>query len=125
MARVLGGKYSPNNTFPKTNLGTNPSYTWRGIWEARDVVQLGIRKRIGNGSNTMIWSGPWIPRTQTRMVVSPHGGSRTDMRVAELNAPDGVSWNVPPVQLIFLPFEQDWILSIRLSCNSPDFNDFN
>ncbi|KAK9749029.1 hypothetical protein RND81_02G097800 [Saponaria officinalis] len=68
----------------------------------------------------MIWSGPWIPRTQTRRVVSPHGGSRTDMRVAELNAPDGVSWNVPPVQSIFLPFEQDRILSIFLSHNKPD-----
>lgn len=32
--RLYKAKYLPNNSFFESQLGRNPSYTWRGIWEA-------------------------------------------------------------------------------------------
>ncbi|XP_074315698.1 putative mitochondrial protein AtMg00310 [Silene latifolia] len=58
MVRVLGGKYFPNRSFMKAELGSNPSYTWRGILEAREVLMKGLRRRIGNGLSTKVWQDP-------------------------------------------------------------------
>ncbi|XP_074296913.1 putative mitochondrial protein AtMg00310 [Silene latifolia] len=61
MVRVLGGKYFANGSFMAATLGTAPSFTWRGILEAREVLKLGARKRIGDGLSTLVWLDPWIP----------------------------------------------------------------
>ncbi|KAK9666515.1 hypothetical protein RND81_14G190200 [Saponaria officinalis] len=116
MSRVIGSKYFPNSSFLESNLGANPSYTWRGIWEAREVVKLGLRKRIGNGLNTFVWTDAWIPGTQSGMVLSPRGSAHVEMRVSDLIDAGRQKW----VQSLFLPFEQDRILGIRLSPNKPD-----
>ncbi|XP_074293350.1 putative mitochondrial protein AtMg00310 [Silene latifolia] len=42
MVRVLGGKYFSNRSFMKAELGTNPSYTWRGIYEANEALMVGL-----------------------------------------------------------------------------------
>ncbi|XP_074318894.1 uncharacterized protein LOC141655729 [Silene latifolia] len=41
MVRVLKAKYFPSTSFMEAELGVAPSYTWKSIWEARDVVKLG------------------------------------------------------------------------------------
>ncbi|XP_074301200.1 uncharacterized protein LOC141632558 [Silene latifolia] len=58
-----GGKYFANGSFMAATLGTTPSFTWRGILEAREVLKLGARKRIGDGLSTLVWLDPWIPGT--------------------------------------------------------------
>ncbi|KAK9743297.1 hypothetical protein RND81_03G230200 [Saponaria officinalis] len=66
MLRVLLGKYCPGGAYMRAELGSNPSYSWHGIWEAREVLLRGIRRRVGNGFSTRIWGDPWIPKTQSR-----------------------------------------------------------
>ncbi|XP_074302792.1 putative mitochondrial protein AtMg00310 [Silene latifolia] len=87
MARVLKAKYFPNTSYTEADIGANPSYTWRSIWEARDVVKLGARKRVGNGKDTRVWSDPWIPNTKAKRAMSPRGNSNEQMRVEELMVP--------------------------------------
>ncbi|XP_074289594.1 uncharacterized protein LOC141614747 [Silene latifolia] len=117
MARVLAGKYFHNKSFMQADLGTNPSYTWRSIWEARCVLEKGIRRRIGDGLSTRVWRDAWIPGTQTGKVISPRGECDGNMLVASLLRPDGLTWDTSKVRTFFLPFEQERILSIRLSIN--------
>lgn len=43
----------------KTNilwmLGSNPSYMWRSIWEARIFLLSGVRWRVGKGNSINVW----------------------------------------------------------------------
>ena len=47
--QILKAKYYPYSSFMTAELGSNPSYTWRGIWEARWVLRRGVRWRVGDG----------------------------------------------------------------------------
>ncbi|XP_074288147.1 putative mitochondrial protein AtMg00310 [Silene latifolia] len=119
MARVLKGKYFPNKEFMESDLGTTPSYTWRGIWSTRRVVLLGARKRVGDSKSIWVWADPWIPNTQSRRVISPRGEQVDDLRVCELFNEDGVTWNEEKLATLFLPFECERIQQIRISESKP------
>ena len=49
--QVLKVKYFPRCDFVNTPLGNNPSYTWRSIMSAQNLVMGGLRWRVGNGEN--------------------------------------------------------------------------
>lgn len=52
-------------------LWGNPSFTPRGIWVARSLINTGLRWRIGDGEKVCIWEDRWIPRPLTFKVISP------------------------------------------------------
>ncbi|XP_074369747.1 putative mitochondrial protein AtMg00310 [Apium graveolens] len=58
---LMKARYFPHTDFLNAKLGANPSYTWRSILEAQDVIKQGCRKRIGDGQSTNIWEVPWLP----------------------------------------------------------------
>ncbi|XVF28838.1 hypothetical protein REPUB_Repub15cG0066500 [Reevesia pubescens] len=59
---VLKHKYFPHSSFIDAKVGNNSSLTWRSLCEARGVLNLGLRWRIGNGDQARILEDPWIPR---------------------------------------------------------------
>lgn len=38
---VYKANYFPDTNFLDSKLGTNPSYTWRGIWESKKWLKRG------------------------------------------------------------------------------------
>jgi hypothetical protein len=60
-ASVLKGKYFPQEDFMTVGKKNNPSHTWRAILAGRKVLELGLIKRIGDGTSTNIWNDKWIP----------------------------------------------------------------
>ncbi|CAN0875059.1 Uncharacterized mitochondrial protein AtMg00310 [Linum grandiflorum] len=50
VVRILKTKYFPQGDFLSVNLGSNPSLTWGSIMEARLVVKLGYRWKVGDGT---------------------------------------------------------------------------
>lgn len=40
----------PNTDFLGSQLGNNPSYIWKGIHAAKDLVGAGTRWKVGDGS---------------------------------------------------------------------------
>ncbi|XP_074313724.1 uncharacterized protein LOC141648916 [Silene latifolia] len=115
MVGVLKGKYFPNCSFMEAVIGNNSSYTWRSICEAKKVMGLGIRRRVGDGKGTRVWLDPWIPGTSSRCVISPRGGFDLETKVAELMVVGEARWNREKVEAMFLPFEAERIMNIRLS----------
>ncbi|KAK9748971.1 hypothetical protein RND81_02G093700 [Saponaria officinalis] len=105
--------------FLDAEVGNNPSYTWRSIWGTREVLSLDLRKCEGNGLSTDIWSDPWIPGTQSRKIISLRNGTPEQM-VAELLNDNRDGWSTEKVRSLFLPFEQDRILNIRVSDSRPN-----
>ncbi|XP_074306435.1 uncharacterized protein LOC141641679 [Silene latifolia] len=114
MVRVLGGKYFPNRSFMKVELGTSPSYTWRSIYEAKEALMVGIRRRVCNGLSTRVWYDPWVSGTKTRMVLSPMDAADDELLAAELLDVSGKAWDISKVRKFFHPFEQQHILNTRI-----------
>jgi hypothetical protein len=55
-ARVLKAKYYPNGGLLEANLGSRPSLAWRSILSAKDLFQVAICLRIGDGNTAKVWS---------------------------------------------------------------------
>ena len=53
-------KYFPSGDYLSSNLGSNPSFVWKSIWLAKEVVKLGYRMRIKSGEITNVWNDPWV-----------------------------------------------------------------
>ena len=41
--RVYKAKYFPRSDFIEASLGSQPSFAWRSIWAAQDIVKRGLR----------------------------------------------------------------------------------
>ena len=54
VTRLMKAKYYLNTSFIDAKFGGNPSYMWRSIHKARDVIKQGCGRRIGDGESTNI-----------------------------------------------------------------------
>jgi hypothetical protein len=60
VAKLIKARYFPRSTLFETPLGYSPSFAWRSIWKARQVLLLGCRWRIGGGDKIRVMSDPWL-----------------------------------------------------------------
>ncbi|CAH9124076.1 unnamed protein product [Cuscuta epithymum] len=115
VGRILKSRYYPNTDFFGAKVGANPSFTWRSIMEAKEVVASGIRQRVGDGKETMVWGHAWLPGKGDGKVKSPRPPGVQDMNVTALVTEDGNAWNVARVKELFNEEEAKVILSIPRS----------
>ena len=57
--KVLKAKYFAESNFMEAQLGHKPSYTWRSLMAAKEVIGKGLRWNIGNGRKVNIWADKW------------------------------------------------------------------
>uniref|UniRef100_A0A803Q6D5 Uncharacterized protein n=1 Tax=Cannabis sativa TaxID=3483 RepID=A0A803Q6D5_CANSA len=74
VGRLFKAKYFPNSNFLSAYLGYNPSFVWRSIWGAQDLVRSGATRIIGDGATTNITGHPWLPHSSNR-----HAENRTGL----------------------------------------------
>ncbi|KAL0296126.1 UNVERIFIED_CONTAM: hypothetical protein Sradi_6664700 [Sesamum radiatum] len=96
-------------------VGRNPSYTWRSIQAAQQVVRGGLRWRIHSGRSVRIRGDPWIPRPFSFSVLSPPNAAFPDMRVCDLIDATTKEWNHGLLRELFWQEDIDAILAIPLS----------
>ena len=63
-ARILKAIYFPNCSILEAELGPHPSQVWRAILDGKDIIKMGVIRRIGDGTTTRIWHHNWIPRNR-------------------------------------------------------------
>ncbi|KAA3467762.1 reverse transcriptase [Gossypium australe] len=51
----------------KSQLVLYPSFTWRSICNARDLISDGMVWRVGSGKLVNIWNDPWLPGKKNRI----------------------------------------------------------
>lgn len=73
-AQVLGAKYFHGKSVLEAKATKGISYTWRSILKGVQLLKEGIIWRIGDGKSVNIWTDPWIPRNDTRRVLTPRRG---------------------------------------------------
>jgi hypothetical protein len=113
--RVLKSKYFPNSSFLDAKILHNPSYAWRSILGAREIIYLGSRWRVGTGEKILIWQDRWIPTRSTFKVQSSVKILPEDSTVDALIFPDTRLWNAPLIDTIFDAPEAAIIKNIPLS----------
>ncbi|CAI8584877.1 unnamed protein product [Vicia faba] len=62
VGKVFKGRYYPRSSIEESSLGYAPSYDWRSILSARDLIHKGARWRIGNGEKVRVNSDRWVPK---------------------------------------------------------------
>lgn len=93
-ARVMQAKYYPDGRLLKTEAKDGISYTWRSILKVVELLKEGLIWRIGDGISVDIWEDPWIPRGETRRVITQRNGSILT-KVADLLDPGTGNWDMP------------------------------
>lgn len=90
---IMQAKYYPNSDFLNANLGHNPSYMWRSILAAQQLVRKGSRRRIGNGEDTTVWNSPWLPCLNDGYMTTDMPPELEHVKVAGLMTVDGENWD--------------------------------
>ena len=117
VARIYKAKYFPHDDVLNSQLGNNPSYAWRSIFNDLKVIKRGTRWRVGNGKVIHIWEDKWPPTPSTFKVISPPRILTDFPMVSTLIDSESRRWKVGLVRSIFLPFEANTIMNIPLSYN--------
>lgn len=81
---VLKSKYFPHYDFSQATLGNNPSFTWRSLMAAQDIVKYGLRWRIGNDERVRVWGDKWLQTPSTYQVTSPRMFLQVETLVCDL-----------------------------------------
>ena len=69
--RVYKAKYFANVPFLEAKLGKQPSYAWRSILAAKEIIVRGSQWNVGNGQRVHILVDRWVPRPNSFSVISP------------------------------------------------------
>ncbi|KAM2783884.1 hypothetical protein COP1_013323 [Malus domestica] len=113
IANVLREKYFPGKTFREASGGRGTSWGWKGIFEARKVLDKGIRWRVGDGNCINIREDPWFPKPSTFKARVSEGLQA--IMVRDLIDPGSREWKTDMVKGGFLEEDVTSILSIPLS----------
>ena len=118
--KVFKAKYFMDSPFEEAQLGRRPSYAWRSIVAAKQVIDRGSRWCIGNGASVSIWKDRWIPKLESFKATSPHVVHQHEERVSSLLDVANRCWDVAKVRAMFLPHEAVAVLSIPISFRLPE-----
>ncbi|XP_019178991.1 PREDICTED: uncharacterized protein LOC109174178 [Ipomoea nil] len=120
VAKVYKARYYPNTSFVDATIGNCPSYCWRSIMAAHDIIVSGVRRRVGNGKSTLIWGHPWLPDDPSPLVQTEMPIQLRDAPVAGLIDQQTNTWDPHILSDIFIPEDVNRILMIPVS---PDYED--
>lgn len=112
VAKLLQVRYFKDGQFLNAKLGSKPSFIWRSILWGRQVIDKGIRWRIGDGEQVQIYKGNWLPRPSLFKPVSPPS-LPIDFTVSELIDANN-QWKVGLIYQHFMKEDADMITKIPL-----------
>lgn len=56
----MKARYYRNSSPLEVEKSNAPSFGWRSIIAAKDLLHTGLRRSIGSGDMTFVWRDPWI-----------------------------------------------------------------
>ncbi|XP_062102830.1 uncharacterized mitochondrial protein AtMg00310-like [Humulus lupulus] len=116
VAKIYAARYFTGGSFLSAKLGSNPSFIWRSIIEAKEIIQAGARRRVGHGTCIDITQDPWLPCAANPRVSTIHP-SLTNQRVASLMTTGRIAWDEDLIKDMFNSRDAQLILSIPLSAS--------
>ncbi|KAK3211950.1 hypothetical protein Dsin_016656 [Dipteronia sinensis] len=89
--KVLRGCYFREGNFLNASKISSASFVWNSLMWGKDVLDAGLRWRVGGGSSIHIYKDRWVPRPSTFKILSPPSLG-DDATVDKLISPLG-GWN--------------------------------
>ncbi|XP_019168846.1 PREDICTED: uncharacterized protein LOC109164752 [Ipomoea nil] len=120
VSRIFKSRYYPKGSFFHACLGNNPSFCWRSIMAAQELICGGVRRRIGNGRATLIWDHPWLRDENNAKIITEKPPQLAQTTVMGLMDQETGSWDHGILTDIFIPADVTQILKILVS---PDYED--
>jgi hypothetical protein len=114
VARLYKARYFPHNSFLSSSLGNNPSFAWRSIWRARQVLLLGCRWQIGDGSKIQVMHEPWLRGGNERCLNAPQTRIVYDLKLENILLPNVKRWDENKVYSLFSNDVADDIITVPL-----------
>ncbi|KAF7802676.1 structural maintenance of chromosomes protein 6B-like [Senna tora] len=90
--------------------GYRPSTTWRSLMEGRAVLSKGLRREIGNGRTTSVWTDPWIPADVPTIASRPNHTEMGEETVSVLLNEDATEWDAEELRA---RFDEDTCIRIQ------------
>ena len=112
--KVLKAKYFPECSFLEASVPSHSSYAWRSLTQARHIIRMGTRWRVGNGEKVDIWRDNWVCSDTPYKFASPRQILPEAAKVSALINSDSWQWNEALVDTIFIPYEAQMIKTISL-----------
>ncbi|KAL9426438.1 hypothetical protein AB3S75_033257 [Citrus x aurantiifolia] len=116
LTKILQAIYFKSCEFLQAKLRSKPSFIWRSILWGRQIIQKGMRWRIGSGDSVQVYKSQWIPRPQNFKPIAPATLSE-DANVACLIDANH-QWKETLIHQHFSKEDAEKILQIQLP-NSP------
>lgn len=91
-SKVFKARYYSKSLFMEAELGAIPSYVWRSVIVAKEMITMGICKTVGSGANTKILGEPWLPDVDNPYMTSNHR-TLTNNTVQSLMKTDILAWD--------------------------------
>ncbi|GAU10088.1 hypothetical protein TSUD_423070 [Trifolium subterraneum] len=101
VTKLIKARYFPHSSLFEAPLGYNPSFAWRSMWQARQILSLGCRWRIGSGDNIRVMHDPWLRGSANRWVPSPQPAGVYQLSVRDLLHENYKAWSIVKVQNLF------------------------
>ncbi|CAI8601012.1 unnamed protein product [Vicia faba] len=115
LGRVSKSIYFPNCNILEAKVGYTPSYAWRSVFVAKELVTEGSRWRIGDGLQVYVCKENWILNSSGFKCLSDPKDSDMEMTFYDLIIHEICCWNRDLVEKLFSPGEAIQIMSIPLS----------
>lgn len=98
---AMKAKYYPKSDFMIARLGSHSSYTWRRIWSAQRLLEIGMVWRVGNDRSINIWNNVCLPSPRhERVAVRNIDINYTT--VANLINMELPTWNLEALRKLFV-----------------------
>ncbi|XP_041000305.1 uncharacterized mitochondrial protein AtMg00310-like [Juglans microcarpa x Juglans regia] len=114
-AKIFKEKYYKQSQFIEAKLGYKPSFMWRSLLDAQDLIKIGMVWSVGNGRRISIWNDKWLPNSVNFQVRSPVSILAADAKVSSLIFEDFHYWNGRLICEIFSREDAAQIYSLPLS----------
>ncbi|KAL8125183.1 hypothetical protein AgCh_012747 [Apium graveolens] len=100
-------------------IGNNPNFVWRSIWEAKYMIAEGMRWKIGLGNSVNIVGQPWLLDENNPFVTSTVQGLQNH-KVSLLMSMDHRGWDEEILSDMFHTRDQQCIRRINLTESSEE-----
>ncbi|XP_058784794.1 uncharacterized protein LOC131659630 [Vicia villosa] len=114
VSRIFKARYFPHSSYIDSKVGNNPSFVWRSLWKAKEVLKIGSRWSIGDGRSIKVMHDPWLREKGSRWVGGPQNQDAHELYVKDLFLPNVKQWDVGKVTNLFDHVGAESILKVPL-----------
>ncbi|XP_056847457.1 uncharacterized protein LOC108816806 [Raphanus sativus] len=114
MARILKARYFPDCCILEAGPKKKASHGWKLILYGKELIKVGMRYVVGDGSLIITWIDPWLPVHPPR---PPRAIGDVDLssKVSQLILTAGNNWDEAKLRDLIVDEDVNIIMKIKLS----------